>query len=152
MTRRVDYGTVQQHVGFHIHLTWRAIRKRLLGRKVAGDMPPARGSYSVPILIGLNPGINPQELAQALHLDASKVAFVLKGLEQDGLVCRTPSQADRRRVGLTLTEAGTAFAAEATWASAIMEDPIGATITAEERNELIRILTKIRDGTRAGQD
>lgn len=152
MTRRVDFGPVDQHIGFQIHLTWRAIKKRLLGRKVSGDNPPARGSYSVPIMIGLNPGISPQELALALHLDASKVAFLLKDLESDGLVLRTQSQVDRRRIALTLTDKGTAFAGEATWASAIMEDPISATITAEERNELIRILTKIRNGARAGQD
>lgn len=151
MNRRISLGTIEQHLGFQIHLTWRAIKKQLL-RKVLSATPPARGGYSVPILIGLNPGISPQQLAQALHLDASKVALLLKDLEQDGLVLRTPSEVDRRRIALTLTEKGAAFAGEATWASAIMEDPISATITAEERNELIRILTKIRNGTKPGQD
>lgn len=151
MTGRVDLGSIESHVGFQIHLTWRAIKKRLL-RRVIGDAPPVRGGYSVPILIGLNPGISPQDLAQTLCLDASKVAFLLKDLEREGLVTRTPSVIDRRRVALTLTDKGTAFAQEASWASAIMEDPIGATITAEERDELIRILTKIRSGTQAKQD
>lgn len=151
MTRPVTLGAIERHVGFQIHLTWRAIRKRLL-RQVTADAPPARGGYSVPILIGLNPGISPQDLAQTLCLDASKVALLLKDLERDGLVLRTPAATDRRRISLTLTDKGTAFAAEATWASAIMEDPISTTITIAERDELIRILTKIRVGTKAGQD
>lgn len=149
MTQPPEFGPMRAHIGFQIHLTWRAIKKRLLvtGRDIASRNSGERvglGAYSVPILIGLNPGITPQQLARALHLDPSKVALLLKGLEADGLVLRTPSQADKRMVALTLTTKGEDFADHAKFASAIMEDPIAFAITKDERNELVRILAKIR--------
>lgn len=142
---RIDFGLVAQHVGFQIHLTWRAIKKKMLvsGKRAEGRV--SRGSYSVPILVGLNPGITPQELANALHLDASKIAFLLRELEADALVTRTPSLEDKRKVELHLTDKGQALAQQATLSAAAIEEPIASVITMQERTELIRILTKIQD-------
>lgn len=142
---RIDFGLVAQHVGFQIHLTWRAIKKKMLvsGKRAEGRV--SRGSYSIPILIGLNPGITPQELANALHLDASKIAFLLRELEADALVTRTPSVEDKRKVELYLTDKGQALAQQATLSAAAIEEPIASVITMQERTELIRILTKIQD-------
>jgi len=142
---RMDFGLVAQHVGFQIHLTWRAIKKKMLvsGKRAEGRV--SRGSYSIPILIGLNPGITPQELANALHLDASKIAFLLRELEADALVTRTPSLEDKRKVELHLTDKGQALAQQATLSAAAIEEPIASVITMQERTELIRILTKIQD-------
>jgi len=152
MNDKPDYGTTANHIGFQIHLTWRAIRKLLLesGR---GDEPKvARGGWSVPIMISLNPGITPHELARALHLDASKVALLLRSLEADDLVRRSRSPEDRRKVMLTLTEAGEQFARDALRRTETMEQPVTAAITDEERAELVRILTKIRGAAPPGQD
>ena len=142
---RMDFGLVAQHVGFQIHLTWRAIKKKMLvsGKRAEGRV--SRGSYSIPILIGLNPGITPQELANALHLDASKIAFLLRELEADALVTRTPSLEDKRKVELHLADKGQALAQQATLSAAAIEEPIASVITMQERTELIRILTKIQD-------
>lgn len=142
---RIEFGPVAQHVGFQLHLTWRAIRKKMLvsGKRAEGRV--SRGAYSIPILIGLNLGITPQELAKALHLDASKVAFLLRELEAEALVERRPSQGDKRKVELYLTDKGAACAQQATLSAAAIEEPIGSVITVQEQAELIRILTKIQD-------
>lgn len=143
--RRIKFGAIDNFVGFQVHLTWRAIKKKMLvsGKRSEGRV--SRGSYSIPILIGLNPGITPQELAKALHLDASKIALFLRDLEAEGLVHRTPSETDKRKVQLSLTEKGIEFARKATDASGVIEQPISSVITKKEAEELIRILTKIQN-------
>lgn len=150
MSEAPDFGPIENHVGFQIHLTWRAIRKLLLESGPAGEERVARGTWSVPILVGLNPGITPQELARALHLDASKVALLLRPLEADGMIERTRSETDGRRVALSLTEAGEAFARRALASSELIERPIAAAITESEQEELLRILAKIRAAGRKG--
>lgn len=45
-------------------------------------------------------------LAEALELDAGYLSRILKRFEQDGLLVRLPSPADRRRATLALTDAG----------------------------------------------
>jgi DNA-binding MarR family transcriptional regulator len=144
MSEVPDFGPMENYIGFQIHVTWRAIRKLLLESGPAGHERISRGTWSVPILIGLNPGITPQELARALHLDASKVAVLLGPLEADGMIERTRSESDRRRVALRLSEAGEALARRALSNSETIERPITAAITEAERSELMRILAKIR--------
>lgn len=145
-----DFGPIEGHIGFQIHRTWRAIRKLLLESGPTGQERIARGTWSVPILIGLNPGITPQELARALHLDASKIALLLRPLETEGMVERTRSDTDGRRVALRLTEVGEAAAREALARSEQIERPIAAAITEPERQELMRILAKIRAAGKRG--
>ena len=142
----MQFGTIRNHLAFQVHLTWRAVRKTLLAEVDKGEQTVSRGSYSIPILIGLNPGITPKQLATALHLDASKVAFFLQDLDKKGLVERTRSKADRRSVELHLTAAGEAFAQEACEASVRLEDPFRGVLSKEERDTLIGLLMKLRDG------
>lgn len=141
----VNFGPLKSFVAFEVHQTWKAIRKRLLADVRKGTARVRRGSYSIPIMIDLNPGISPQELARALKLDASKVALFLRQLEGQGFVHKVPDTQDRRKVGLHLTDQGKAYAAEAMAASELLETPFLSAITPEERAELSRILTKIQD-------
>jgi DNA-binding MarR family transcriptional regulator/N-acetylglutamate synthase-like GNAT family acetyltransferase len=53
-------------------------------------------------------GATSTDLAEALDLDAGYLSRILQRFERDGLVQRTPSEADRRRVFLSLTAAGAA--------------------------------------------
>ena len=151
MSQRRKFGPLEQHVCFQIHRTWRAIRKLLLesGRNRKERISP--GTWSMPILIGLNPGISPQELARALHLDASKVSLLLRPLEDEGIIERMRSDTDGRRIALRLTAKGESYAGEGLSRSEILEGPVAATITEAERDELLRILGKIRSAALAGR-
>ena len=62
----------------------------------------------VSLLVGIkyNPGIGVRELAARERVSPPALSNRVDRLEQDGLVARTPSDDDRRRVGLTLTDAG----------------------------------------------
>ena len=105
-----------------------------------------------PLLIAILRGITPQEVARALHLDASKVALLLRPLEADGMIERMRSDTDGRRIALRLTARGESLASEGLSRSETLEGPIAAAITVGERDELLRILGKIRSAALAGRD
>ncbi len=142
----MEFGSIRNHLAFQVHLTWRAARKALLAEVDKSDQPVSRGSYSIPILIGLNPGITPMQLANSLHLDASKVALFLRELDKQGLIRRIRSRKDRRVVELYLTEDGEAFARNASQASEKLESPFEDILSDEERETLISLLIKLRGG------
>ena len=61
---------------------------------------------SLLVAIKYAPGIGVRELATSERVSAPAMTKHVNRLERDGLVARTPSTEDRRRVGLTLTEEG----------------------------------------------
>jgi DNA-binding MarR family transcriptional regulator len=61
---------------------------------------------SLLVAIKYAPGIGVRELAARERVSPPAMSNHVDRLERDGLVARTPSTADRRRVGLTLTEDG----------------------------------------------
>ena len=85
-----------------------------------------------------------RDLSEMLGIAARTTTTIVDSLEHDGLVERVRHPDDRRAFLLTLTEAGRAHyeQAEATDARAL-SDATG-TLTAEEREELRRLLAKMR--------
>jgi DNA-binding MarR family transcriptional regulator len=61
---------------------------------------------SLLVAIKYAPGIGVGELAAQEHVSAPAMSNHVDRLERDGLATRTPSPADKRRVGLTLTAEG----------------------------------------------
>jgi DNA-binding MarR family transcriptional regulator len=144
MERTLDFGRMHQYLAFQLHLTWRSIRKKTILKWRDADARVSRGSYSIPILIGLNPGVTPHELADALYLDASKVAFVLRELQESGIVCREPSPEDRRKVLLFLTPYGQEYADVMDQSAQEFEGCLNNALTQEEKLEFLRMLRKLR--------
>jgi DNA-binding MarR family transcriptional regulator len=58
------------------------------------------------VSIKYEPGITAAELAAGERVSAAAMSKLVARLERDGLVERTPSTEDRRRVGLALTSEG----------------------------------------------
>jgi DNA-binding MarR family transcriptional regulator len=61
---------------------------------------------SLLVAVKYSPGIGVNELAARERVSAPAMSNHVDRLERDGLVTRTPSANDRRRVGLTLTDEG----------------------------------------------
>ena len=61
---------------------------------------------SLLVAIKYSPGIGVRELAARERVSPPALSNRVDRLEQEGLVARTPSDDDRRRVGLTLTDEG----------------------------------------------
>jgi DNA-binding MarR family transcriptional regulator len=77
---------------------------RELRREKIGGVSP----HQVTLLVSIKyaPGVTVGELAAEERVSTAAMSKRISRLERDGLVARTPSDADRRRVGLTLTDEG----------------------------------------------
>jgi DNA-binding MarR family transcriptional regulator len=79
------------------------LARELRREKIAGVSP-----HQVGLLVAIKyaPGVTVGELAAGERVSTAAMSKRVSRLERDGLVTRTQSEADRRRVGLTLTEDG----------------------------------------------
>ena len=82
------------------------------------------------------------ELAEQLAADRPYVTLIVDGLEERGLVQRTPHPQDRRAKVVALTEAGRAAAARA---DAILDEPPAALedVPPEDLEALLRVLERL---------
>jgi DNA-binding MarR family transcriptional regulator len=79
------------------------LARELRREKIAGVSP-----QQVTLLVSIKyaPGVTVGELAAEERVSTAAMSKRVSRLERDGLVARTKSEADRRCVGLTLTEEG----------------------------------------------
>jgi DNA-binding MarR family transcriptional regulator len=77
---------------------------RELRREKIGGVSP----HQVGLLVAIKyaPGVTVGELAAEERVSTAAMSKRISRLERDGLVTRTPSDSDRRCVGLTLTDEG----------------------------------------------
>ena len=79
---------------------------RELRREAQAETGVSPGQIALLATIKYEPGISLGELAARERMSAPAMTRYIDRLEKAGLVTRTPSSDDRRRVGLTLTEDG----------------------------------------------
>src|SRR5690348_8272525 len=77
------------------------LARELRREKIAGVSP-----HQVGLLVAIKyaPGVTVGELASEERVSTAAMSKRISRLERDGLVTRTTHDADRRRVGLTLTD------------------------------------------------
>jgi len=75
-------------------------------RREARNVGVSSEQMALLVAIKYAPGIGVRELATHERVSAPAMSKHVDRLERDGLVARTPSDDDRRRVGLTLTDEG----------------------------------------------
>ena len=85
----------------------------------------------------------PSELASDLGLAPASVTGRLDGLERRGLVVRTPSRTDRRRVDVELTDAGRAIWREALDTLGGEEHRVLGALSTKERRLLSDLLRRV---------
>jgi DNA-binding MarR family transcriptional regulator len=84
-----------------------------------------------------------RDLAARLAIDPSDMAKIVDELAGAGAVERARDAADRRRVGVTLTEAGSALLAELDAQARQVQDEILSPLGADERAQLNALLVKV---------
>jgi DNA-binding MarR family transcriptional regulator len=86
------------------------LRPTLLGiaRELRRERIAGVSSQQVSLLVAIkhSRGVTVGRLASEERVSTAAMSKRVTRLERDGLVARTPSESDRRRVGLTLTEEG----------------------------------------------
>lgn len=82
-------------------------------------------------------------LARALGLDPSTVARMVRSLEQQGLITRTPSEADRRAMIISLTDAGRNIRekVEAAWTK--LDAVTTSGLSERQRREALRLMRRM---------
>lgn len=75
-------------------------------RREAREVGVSPEQVSLLVAIKYTPGIGVRELAARERVSAPAMSNHVDRLERDGVVARTPSATDKRRVGLTLTADG----------------------------------------------
>jgi len=102
---KVDLGPLPRLLGYNLrraHQTsWRTYVSFI------GENKIRPGLFSLLCLVRANPGIAQIELGTHLGVDKASIVALLDRLERAGLIERRRSTRDRRRQGISLTEAGT---------------------------------------------
>lgn len=91
------------------------------------------------------PGISQNRLAQRIGIDKSNVARQVASLEENGFITCTPCEKDRRITKLYPTEKTLALLPELTAMLDVWEAHLTQDMTAEEKETLTLLLTRIRD-------
>ena len=132
-------GVLPQLIGYQLRLAQRAIFADFADTVGASGISP--GLFGILVVIGENPGLTQQALANAAHLDRSSVVTVLDKLEDRGLVERRA--ADRRSNGLFLAESGVALLRELKRKVARHERRVVENLSTAERKQLVALLQRI---------
>ena len=117
-----------------------------------GEMAVIRALHLAAVAGEADP--TPSQIAESSHLSPARVANVLRSLEEKGLVTREHSQADRRRVTVSLTEAGRAEDKRHKAEFEELASDFLAQLGEKDTREMLRILRRVNqtiDGNRAAR-
>ena len=91
----------------------------------------------------------PTRIAELTGMSRAAVSALIKTLERDGLLLRSPAESDRRSVRLSLTDLGRKAIAGAFAAHNEREQDWAATLSTSEQEQLTRLLEKMIAGPAA---
>ncbi len=103
-------------------------------------------SFSALSLIVGNPGVSPSELADMLQMERSNLVLIVDELESRDLISRTRMKLDRRRYALKATLRGRRLHEKAAAAIRRADERPLLRLTAEDRAQLVNLLSKIEMG------
>ena len=138
--REEDVAAIRQFNRFHTRLVG-ALNEHLLASGYA--LAQVRIIYE---LASSRAGQAPsaRELGEALRMDAGYVSRLLSGLEADGLIERTPTPDNAKRLALSLSESGLVLFGRLNKDSAAEVAELIAPLTLGERAELTGAMARIR--------
>ena len=132
-------GMLPGLIGYQLRLAQRAIFTDFAETVDSAGISP--GLFGILVIIGTNPGLTQQALADAARLDRSTVVTVLDKLEDRRLVER--HAADRRSNGLFLTRSGTSLLRRLKRQVTQHERRVVRNLSAKERSQLLALLQRI---------
>jgi DNA-binding MarR family transcriptional regulator len=137
----VDFGPLENWVGFHLRLAQTASFQAFIREARAVDLSPGR--FATLMLIGRNPGISQTALASANGRDKSTLTPILEDLERRGFIMREKLKTDRRSYQLNLTDAGRKMLDQLTACAKRHDDNLDRIIGPKDRVKFLRILQRI---------
>jgi DNA-binding MarR family transcriptional regulator len=117
---------------------WRASHTRIAEKLEAIGLTPA--SFGVLNLLAKRESAIQQEIGKAMGIDPSTMVALLDGLEEAGLVTRTPHPADRRARVVALTAKGRKALERGRALNDEVEDEVLKGLNKTERKQLLALL------------
>ena len=131
-------GILPGLLGYRLRLAQQALFRDFAAS--VAELSPGR--VGILLLIEANSGVTQSRLAEAVSIERSTMVGVLHVLERRGLVERRRG-ADRRTNGLWLTAAGRSLVARLKRRIQLHERRVAGRLSAEEREQLLRLLEKL---------
>ncbi len=99
-----------------------------------------------------HPGWTQQQLGQAMGRDKGQMARLIRELEEQDYLARTPDEQDRRVWRLNVTPAGEKECAWFLSIEASLATDLFGKLSAKEREQLVQLLGRVRERISAAQD
>jgi DNA-binding MarR family transcriptional regulator len=141
----MSYGLLPQILGYHLRRTQVAIFAHF-SSTVAAEEDITPGLFGMLQVIAANPGLAQSRLAEAMEVDRSTIVKVVDQLEGRGLIIRKPSPTDKRSYCLQLTNQGRAALRRMETLVLRHEAEVTKALSADERQLLIGLLTRLYAG------
>jgi DNA-binding MarR family transcriptional regulator len=125
------------------NLTARPFHERF-GRRLHMSL----SEWRVMLVVADRPGITAQDLADYIGLDKMSISRAVRGLAARGRLAREASARDRRRLHLSLTEAGWRVYEEIAGAGVGRERAVFGALPAGERGKFFEQLARLVESTR----
>jgi DNA-binding MarR family transcriptional regulator len=136
-----EIGALDTILGLHIRRVHTAVQRHFAEH--FGEIGLTQKQISVLWLVGDHPGMAQTDVAQRLDMDRATAMTLVHALEKRGLMCRTQSEGDRRRIAFRLTAAGDTLLAQAKTAIAEHEAWLTQRFSPAELRQLRKLLARI---------
>jgi len=120
----------------------RRARSRVVDRR---DMALTPAQYHLLSALRDGRSRNVGELAAAAGVSSPTATRMLDALEREGVVVRRPSDEDRRRISVEMTEAGEEAMAQARGRREQARDLVYAELSPEERAQAVHLLSRLAE-------
>lgn len=124
----------------HLATLMRTLSQQLVRR--SGKHP---GKIRILRMLCQNESLTQQEIQEHLAIQSGSVSEIIAKMESLGLISRERHPADRRKYVIRITDAGRRELAEHDIRRHRRQDILYGKLTAEEQDELISLLSKLKD-------
>jgi len=122
----------------------------------AGEISGPRMGILLRLLVseesGITQGIRPTQLSHFQHVKKNTISSLLRGLEENGLIERLPDPEDKRGSVIRITRAGKEMIKKIGPRRLKLMNQLASGLTAEEKEQLVRLLEKLRKSIRDNTD
>jgi DNA-binding MarR family transcriptional regulator len=144
LSGQVDQSELRGLLGYNVRRAYLVVQTHFEAQMEKLDLRQA--DFAVLSMLRSNPGINQKALAEALAIAPPNLATLLDRLESSSLLVRQRSTDDKRIQLVSLTPQGVKLHTQALKAAQKADETALHQLSANEREQLKRLLSKIFGG------
>mgnify|MGYP003583680256 CR=1 FL=1 len=132
-----------EQMGFPHLVKWVEMAVRARVERAMRGQPISSSQLFALVLLDEKAEMTAADLARLMHLTPQSLTTLLRPLRDQGLIEREADEAHRKRLIMRLTAAGRAVIASGRARAPRIEEEMLASLSAEERETLLRLLARI---------